>query len=824
VIRIFHPFKEETRAVWTWIWLEQLKQDLRYAFRTLRRSPGFTATAVLTLALCIGMNTAMFSVVDAVILQPLPYPEPDRLVWISDDCSANGHHSWDDCLMSRADFVLWKKQAQSFEAMALVGNEDMALLYRGEATTERIGAIQGDFWAMLNAHAALGRLFGPSERDAIVLAWPTFQRTFSGDPTVLGKSVELEGHVFRIVGILAPTFENLVPQGLYPGDEVRDIGAYTPTIVANDLPGDPLRSTARSGPTPTWFRIVGKIRRGVSFDRAHAEMEMLFTRTWKQHPNPYSHHAKSKLRFETLSQRLTGRARPTLAILFAAVVFVLFIGTANIANLLLARASTREREIAIRAAIGAGRARILRQFLAESVLLALLGGAAGIALAGISLTIVKRVGSPALPRLEDAHIDASVLIFALSISLFTGLLFGLAPALTFVRHNLDETLRHDARGSSSSSAQLRLRGLLVAAEVALTIVLLIGAGLMLKSFKRMTAYPPGFDPGRILTVRLSLAGPQYDRQWPHQAAYLEELFHRLAKLPGILAYGIDCGRFNQSLQIVGVRPPESEPVAPVRYVTPGYLQALGMPLLGGRWPGGAQMLHEAVVNESFVRQVASGENVIGRPRPMDRSASSSVLRSAFEAMTWRFKPSSHSISTLNLRHEGPSQARFAKNCSSGRVMARAGTLPVDPHSARACSQNVSGMSSPRRTSTSGGACLNERCNFGSRVGSGTEFIRKCFQGTSDFSQQARQFLLVQRWVGFDRAVGFQSDAHLPFCAFQSGERGTQLIAGPSVQPGGIRSLAHDPPDCLNHIVPIKNDALGVISRQLHLFIAGGSGD
>lgn len=607
--------KEETLAVWSWLWLEKLTQDLPYAVRILRRNPGFTATAILTLALGIGMNTAMFSIVDAVILQPLPYPDADRLVWISNDCSAYGHQSGDDCLMSRGDFVAWKQQAHSFEKMALIGNEDIALVYHGEAATERIGSIQGDFWNMLNAHALLGRLFGPSEHDVVVLTWPLFERSFNGDPNSIGKTVELEGHVFRITGVLASHFQNLIPQALSPGDEIRDIDAYIPTIAGNDLPGDPLKATVQSGPTPTWFRIIGKMNPSVSFDEAHAEMSTLFARAWKQYPNPYDHDdlSKSKLRFETLNQRLVGRALPTLSILFAAVLFVLFIGIANIANLLLARASAREREIAIRSAVGAGRARLIRQFLTESVLLALLGGTAGVGLAGLSLVVIKHVGSPALPRLEDAHISQSVMLFALSISFAAGILFGLAPALGFARPNLDETLKCDAPGSSASAVQLRLRGFLVTSEVALTVVLLVGAGLMLKSFQRMTSYPPGLEPDRILTMRLSLAGPHYDRQWPHQAVYLHELFRRLRELPEIEAFGIDCGQFNQSLQVVGVRPSSNgKSGGAVRYVTPGYLKALGMPLLAGRWPTEDEMLDDALVNESFVRKVASGEDVVGR--------------------------------------------------------------------------------------------------------------------------------------------------------------------------------------------------------------------
>ncbi|MBV9764206.1 MAG: FtsX-like permease family protein [Acidobacteriaceae bacterium] len=314
-----------------------------------------------------------------------------------------------------------------------------------------------------------------------------------------------------------------------------------------------------------------------------------------------------------MTERLIGRSRPTLTILFGAVAFVLLIAVANIANLLLARASTREREIAIRAAVGAGRARVIRQFLAESVLLALLGGATGVALAAGSLAIIQRVGSPALPRLEDAHIDIFVMSFALLISLATGLLFGLAPALTFARRDLDEALRLDARSSSASTAQLRVRSMLVAVEVALAMVLLIGAGLMLRSFQRMTSYPPGLNPDRILTMRVSLAGPHYDRQWPNQNVYLQQLFQKLSDLPGVEAFGIDCGQFNQPLQVVGVRPLHgTRGGGPVRYVSTGYLKALGMPLLAGSWPPADQMLDDAVVNESFVRQIGAGADVIGR--------------------------------------------------------------------------------------------------------------------------------------------------------------------------------------------------------------------
>ncbi len=609
--------KEDIREVWSFVWFAQMRQDLRYAGRMLRRNAGFSATAVLTLALRIGMNTAMFSVVDAVILQPLPYLNPERIVWISHDCP----FSEGDCGMSRADFVLWKEKAKSFEKMAIVGHgngDDTALVFDGKSETERVGSIQGDFWSITNAQPALGHLFNDYEPNSVVLTWPLFQRMFRGNPDIVGKAIELEGHPFTITGVLSPQFRNLIPQILWTGEETREMDAYIPTPAGNELPGGPVRTTAQSGPTATWFRIVGKHRPEVSFAQAKAEMEALYNQTLKQFPSPepgwHRDANQEPFRFLTLTERLVGRSRPTLTVLFGAVAFVLLIAVANIANLLLARASTREREIAIRAAVGAGSFRVIRQFLVESVLLALLGGVAGVVLAAGSLAVIQHVGSPALPRLQDAHIDLSVMAFTLIISLATGLLFGLAPSLTLARRNLDDALKMDPRSSSASAAHLRVRGVLVASEVALAMVLLISAGLMLKSFQRMTSYLSGLNPDRILTLRVSLVGPYYDRQWPHQNVYLQEMFRRLSKLPGVEAFGIDCGQSNQPLQVAGVRPPtfEGSGGGAVRYVSPGYLKALGMPLLAGRWPTADQMLDDALVNESFVHKVGGDVGVVGR--------------------------------------------------------------------------------------------------------------------------------------------------------------------------------------------------------------------
>lgn len=602
--------KEETRDVWSFIWLDQLLQDLRYAVRVLRKNPGFTIVAILTLALGIGMNTAVFSVVNAVLLQPLPYPDPDRLIWISQNCPAVNS----DCLTARSDYEIYRQDATSFESMALFGVEDSALVYRGDAITERIGSIQGDFWNITGVKPAFGHLFGPHEPNTLVLTWHLFEQRFGSNQKILGKTIEIEGHPFTVVGVLPDNFRNLFPQTLPTGDEVLDVEAYIPTPIGHEYPGDPIKSNATIGPSPPWFHVIGKLKPNVSFGAAHAEMQSIYDRTNKQYPSVmHSATSKETLRFETVSERLVGHARPTLFILFGAVGFVLLIAVANMANLLLARASTREREIAIRAAIGAGRWRVIRQFLAESVLLSLLGGTAGIALAKISLALVMHFGPAAVPRLNEARIDGWVLFFALGLSFLTGILFGLAPALTLARRNLDEGLKQDARTSSASAGQLRMRGLLVAGEVALAMVLLIAAGLMLKSFWQMSLYPPGMDPGKILTLRISLSGPQYDRQWPHQAVYLQQLFSRLQSLPGVKAFGIDCGRFTQPLKIAGVPSDPSHPIGGgVRYVSLGYLKTMGMSLLKGRWPkSDDEMLDVALVNEKLAHEDRSVD-IIGR--------------------------------------------------------------------------------------------------------------------------------------------------------------------------------------------------------------------
>ncbi|MCL4853572.1 MAG: FtsX-like permease family protein, partial [Bryobacteraceae bacterium] len=340
------------------------------------------------------------------------------------------------------------------------------------------------------------------------------------------------------------------------------------------------------------------------FEKARAEMQTIYSRSAEQDPNPLR--VSRILRFTALQDKLAGETRRALVVLLVAVGFVLLIACANIANLLLARASARQREIAIRAAVGAGRMRVVRQFLAESVLLALLGCAAGLLLAQWAISVLPRLAPQAVPRLAETTIDGRVLAFTLAVSVFSGFLCGLAPVIYAWRAEVFDVLKAETGTSSAASGRIRLRGVLVASQLALAVVLLAGAGLMLKSFWRMNAKPAGFAPDQILVMRVALSGPQYST-WPPKQAYTEELLQTLQALPGVEAAGVDAGTLNTNVQVDdGVPSPGGGVSASIRGVSPGYLRAIGIPLLKGAWPERGN-LFGVVVNEAFARRIAGGE-------------------------------------------------------------------------------------------------------------------------------------------------------------------------------------------------------------------------
>jgi predicted permease len=605
--------EEETRAVWTVVWLDQLLQDARYGLRTLRRNPAFSAVVILTLALGIGMNTAVFSVVNAVLLRPLAYPSADRLIWLADYDYETG---WGDTYVKPGAYLLWRSEAHSFESMIAYGNQDLALMVGGRSTEERIASITGGFWRLTGAKPVLGRLFRVGEPNTMVLSHALFERRFGNDPHVIGRTVTLNGHQFTIIGVLDPHFQFLFPQQSFSAsEEHKDMGAYIPFPEAGlgswqvDAQWRALLQSA--GPAPYDVCVVGKLRPDVSLRQARAEMQTIYARVAHDHYDPWMRESV-RLHMEPLKEKLVGKTRSALMVLFGAVTFVLLIASANVANLLTARASTRRKEIATRAAMGAGRARLVRQCLAESAVLALCGGGAGLLLTRWALAAIVRLGSQVVPRVASARIDGWVLLFTLGVSLLTGILFGLGPALVIARGNLHDALKDEGGGAPLRGGRVRARGGLVAAELALAIVLLTGAGLMLKSFWQMDSYPPGFEPDKILVMQVALYGPQYSA-WLQKDAYIRELLRRIKSVHGVKDAGVQRSSLYTSIKVEGASStqPGKPTFAALRAVSSGYLHAMGVPLLAGNWPR-EDSFDTFVVNEAFVHEALPGRNPIGR--------------------------------------------------------------------------------------------------------------------------------------------------------------------------------------------------------------------
>lgn len=576
--------KEETRAVWSFIWLEQLHQDTRYALRALLHDPVFAAIILMTLAFGIGMNTAVFSVINSVLLRPVAYPNPQRLVWLAD---YDPHLNRD--IVGSPDFFAWRESAQSFSGMAAYSPDKEAVQSpSGIAQAEGL-VVAGDFWAITSPRPTFGRLFGPDEQNVAVLSWDFFAREFASNPAVVGTSVVIDGHPVAIVGILPTTFRFQFPMWWAP-TETNPIDVYLP------LPG------ANLG----FFRgvsVVAALKKGVRIEQAFAEVELIEQRLLKS-PGRLRTPFPTKFRAEPLQEKLVGGVRRSLILLFGAGAFVLVIAAVNAANLLLARAATRKREIAIRTALGAGSLRVIRQLLVESIIIAILSGAAGVLIAQWALHTLIHLAPNAIPRLTETTIDARVLIFALAISILTAILFGAAPAISLAQSGLHCRLKDGTRIATG----LRFRRFLVAGELALAIVLLTGAGLMLKSFWRMNARPPGFHPEQVLTLQLRLTDSSNDVR-PAQNPDVKQLLERLNVMPGVRAAGTSTW-----LLYSGTHYPKDPPGADPRVIrinasSPGYLQALGMRLVKGRWLTDSDPGNIVLVNESMARVAFEGDPI-----------------------------------------------------------------------------------------------------------------------------------------------------------------------------------------------------------------------
>jgi putative ABC transport system permease protein len=580
--------EEETRAVWRRPWVDQLLQDLGFAFRVLRRAPAFTAVAILTLAVGIGLNTAVFSVVNSVLLRPLDYPHPERLVWLGD---YNPHVHRDMVMLS--DFAEWRTRARSYSAMAAFSYQQIAVANSRGAFPVGAVLIGGDFWTLTGAFPALGRLFAPDEPRSLVLSWDVFQRQFGADPHAIGGAVTVDGRAATIGGVLAKGYRFQFPRW-WTAQHPEPVEAYL-SLVQSDMRN-------RGG------QVAASLKPGVSIQQALAELNSI-----QQHlhpPNPARPASPSRLHIDPLLDQLTSGARRALAVLLAAGTLLLLMAAVNIASLLLARTSARRRELAIRLAVGAGRFRALRQLLVESLTLALLGGAAGLLLARWALALLVRLGPASIPRLDEASIDLRVLAFTICISIAAGILFGVAPGMALWRTDLHDALKEGARATGGVFG-LRIRRLLVAGEMALAVVLLTGAGLLLASFLRMNARPAGFAPEKVLIMNIRLPAARYNAA--AQQAYGKELIRRLESIPGVEAAGISTQWLYSGAPAF---PNDSSPTATHllhgNAASPGYLRAMGMQLRKGRWLTDSDGGHVILINESMAREAVGAIDPIGR--------------------------------------------------------------------------------------------------------------------------------------------------------------------------------------------------------------------
>jgi putative ABC transport system permease protein len=587
--------KEAARTVWIPVWWDQLLQDTRYGLRQCVRAPGFSLVVVLTLALGIGLNTAVFSVVNAVLVRPVAYPHPERLVWVApyDDGGQ------DDVVVS-PDFVAWRDQATVFDSLAGFLTDAEPIDVGDEVVQARAAAVTDGFWDLTGARFALG---GPPPlgEEGVVLSHTFFERWFHGDPSVIGRPVMVSGRQNVITGLLPADFR---PQLVSPPAFVATGGGDIDVYRANVL-------HPSTGPDVQILNVMGRLKPGVSIERARAELESIreLRRPTSQRTGGLPH-----LHVVLYADKLVGDVQRPLIILQAAVALVLFIVCVNIANLLLVRGSARQREIAIRTAIGAGRARVLRQFFVESLILGAIGCAAGLLAARGFIAMMLRLLPLAVPRLSETTIDARVLAFALGACVATTFVFGFVPAIMMRKTNVYDTLKDGPRSGSSSVRSVHVRSALVVIEVALTVVLLVAAGLMVKSFWHMTAYPPGFAPDRVLTMRVQFSGPRY-RDPQNQRAFIDELLRRAAAAPAVEAAGV--GSNGDSMMLLTIegeanKPPEQKARGVLSSASEGYASALGLRVVKGRWLTDHEPTPMFVINETLARQAFPGADPIGK--------------------------------------------------------------------------------------------------------------------------------------------------------------------------------------------------------------------
>jgi putative ABC transport system permease protein len=567
-------------------------QDVRYGIRMLVNSPGFTLVAVLTLALGIGANTAIFSVIDAVLLNRMPYPDAGRLVMVWEQNPGRG---WFRNVISAANFLDWKRQNHVFAKIAAIHDGSYDVSGKGEPVEVSGEQVSADFFSVLGVRAALGRVFSPEEDQpdgsrVVLLSNGLWMERYGGDAALLGRTINISRIPYTVIGVMPPGF-------YFPpwGDRAQLW-----------IAGLDLRQPGR-----TWhdYRSIARLKTGITMAQAQAEMDTIARRLEKQYPEQKGW----DVQLASLHEEVVGNTRPALLVLLAAVSMVLLIACANLANLQLGRVAAREKEIAVRSALGAGRQRVIRQLLTESILLAVAGGGAGLLLAAWGIALLKVLAPENTPGLGQAGVHTGVLGYTLVLSVLTGIAFGLMPALGASKVDLNQSLKESGRGTTAGRHSNRLRGLLVSAEFALALVLLVGAGLLIKTFVNLNQVDLGLDPHHVLTMRIALLGPGYQER-SRQTAFFRQLLQKVGTLPSVTSVAVidgaglpPDGGNGDSFLIAGrpIPPPSEFPDAVNRVISPDYFRTMGIPLVRGRnftEADNQAAPHVIIVNEKLARE------------------------------------------------------------------------------------------------------------------------------------------------------------------------------------------------------------------------------
>jgi putative ABC transport system permease protein len=591
-------------------------QEIRHAVRLLVKNPLFALAGILTLALGIGATTAVFTLVNALLIRPLPYQDPARLVLLFEHFKAQ---HLDTIPVSAPEFIEYKTQLRSFDKLAAF-NTATYNIAEGETPERVFGAVvSADLFPLVGVQPIRGRIFRPEEcaagrDDVVVISERLWRRKFDSDPRVLGSKLMADGRAFTVVGIMPASFEFPLPLFNITGaqfGEQADI--WQPLGFKDD---EMKRRGSRN------YGVIGRLAPGVSSQQAQAELDTVVRAMRARFTDNYPQTDSFGATLYPLKEQVVGGMKPLLLILLGAVALVLLIACANLATMLLARATAREREMAIRVAVGASRGQLLRQALTESVVLAIFGAGAGVLFAIWAIDLVKTIGTQTIPRLSEVRIDSTVLVVTLAIAIGTGLIFGLVPGLASGKSDLTESLKEGGRGSTSGRLHNRLRNALVIAEVALALVLLTGAGLLLKSFVRLQNVNPGFNPRNVLTAEISLPALRYPDK-KSQVNFFIELERRLASLPGVAHAGLTIIlpmsgiNSDSSFDIEGRMSDDAHPGPDeeIRLVSSDYFRTLEMPLLKGRFFTGADVLDAppvVVINHALAQRHWPNEEAIGK--------------------------------------------------------------------------------------------------------------------------------------------------------------------------------------------------------------------